>query len=68
MIGGKPWGNLPRSDCGGVCLSGAEVLDVASRRLGTQCWANNFVSQGTLDTIDQSRRARLMAELSRSES
>ena len=36
------------------------ILDVADGYLGNYCWAeNNFVSQGTLDTIDQSRRARL---------
>ena len=44
------------------------VLDVAGRCLGTHRRAKkNFVSQGTLDTIDQSRRARLIgrAELFR---
>ena len=36
------------------------VLDVAGGSLGTHRRAQNiFVSQGTLDTIDQSRRARL---------
>ena len=36
------------------------VLDVAGGCLGTHRMAKkNFVSQGTLDTIDQSRRARL---------
>ena len=37
-----------------------KVLDVAGRCLETR-WRvkNNFVSQGTVDTIDQSRRARL---------
>ena len=36
------------------------VLDVAGGCLGThQIAKKNFVSQGTLDTIDQSRRARL---------
>ena len=36
------------------------VLDVAGGSLGTHRRAKkNFVSQGTLDTIDQSRRARL---------
>ena len=36
------------------------VLDVASRCRGTHRRVKkNFVSQGTLDTIDQSRRARL---------
>ena len=36
------------------------VLDVSSGRLGTHHRAKkNFVSQGTLDNIDQSRRARL---------
>ena len=35
-------------------------LDVACRCLGThRSVKKNFVSQGTLDTIDQSRRARL---------
>jgi len=38
----------------------ATVLDVAGRCLGTHRRAKkNFVSQGTLDTIAQSRRARL---------
>ena len=36
------------------------ILDVASGCLGTHRRVkNNFVSQGTLDTIDQSRRTRL---------
>ena len=36
------------------------ILDVAGRRLETHRRVKtNFVSQGTLDTIDQSRRARL---------
>ena len=36
------------------------VLDVAGGCLGTHRRAkNNFVSRGTLDTIDQSHRARL---------
>ena len=36
------------------------VLDVAGRCLGTHWRAKkNFDSQGTLDTIDQSHRARL---------
>ncbi len=36
------------------------ILDVAGGCLGTHQRAKkNFVSQGTLDTIDQSRRARL---------
>ena len=36
------------------------VIDVAGRCLGTHRRAKKtFVSQGTLDTIDQSRRARL---------
>ena len=36
------------------------LLDEAGGCLGTHHWAKkNFVSQGTLDTIDQSRRARL---------
>ena len=35
------------------------ILDVAGGRLGTQRRAKkNFVSQGALDTIDRSRRAR----------
>ena len=44
------------------------VLDVARRCLGTHRKVKKtFVSQGTLDTIDQSRRARLIgrAELFR---
>ena len=37
-----------------------EFLDVAGGCLGTHRWVNNnFVSQGTLDAIDQSRRVRL---------
>ena len=41
------------------------VLDVAGGCLGTHRRAKkNFVSQETLDTIDQSRRPGLMAELS----
>ena len=36
------------------------ILHVAGQCLGTHRWAKkNFVSQGTLDTNDQSRRARL---------
>ena len=36
------------------------ILDVAGGCLGTHCKAKkNFESQGTLDTIDQSCRARL---------
>ena len=36
------------------------ILDVAGGWLGTHHGAKkNFVSQGTLDTIDQNRRARL---------
>ena len=36
------------------------VIDVAGGGLGSHHRAkNNFVSQGTLDTIDQSHRARL---------
>ena len=36
------------------------ILDVAGGCLGTHCRAKKiFVSQRTLDTIDQSRRARL---------
>ena len=36
------------------------VLDAPSGCFGTHCRVKkNFVSQGTLDTIDQSRRARL---------
>ena len=42
------------------------VLDVAGGCLGTHRRANNnFDSQGTLDTIDQSRRAELFRELRR---
>ena len=40
------------------------ALDVAGGCLGTHCRTKNFVSHMTLDTIVQSRRARLMAELS----
>ena len=41
------------------------ILDVAGGCLETHRRAKmNFVSQGTLDTIDQSHRASLMAELS----
>ena len=36
------------------------ILDVAGGCLGTHCEAKkNFVSQSTIDTIDQSNRARL---------
>ena len=36
------------------------ILDVAGGCLGTHRWVRkNFVSQGTLKTIDQRRRARL---------
>ena len=36
------------------------ILDVAGGCPGTHCWVKKiFVSQGTLDTIDQSRRTRL---------
>ena len=36
------------------------ILDVAGGCLGTHHWAKkNFVSQGTLDTIDQSHRTRM---------
>ena len=31
VIGGKPWSNLPGSDCGGVWWSGAEVLSTRRR-------------------------------------
>ena len=31
MIGGKPRGNIPRSDCGRVCQSGAEVSSTRRR-------------------------------------
>ena len=41
-------------------LSRLTILEVAGGCLGTHLRAKkNFVSQGTLDTIDQSRRARL---------
>ena len=41
------------------------IFDVAGGYLGTHRRAKiNFVSQGTLDTIDQSQSAGLMAELS----
>ncbi len=42
------------------CAFKTTILDVADGYLGNYCWAeNNFVSQGTLDTIDQSRTLRL---------
>ena len=31
MLGGKPWGNRPGSDCGSVCRGGAEVLSTRWR-------------------------------------
>ena len=31
MIGGKSWGNIPGSDCGRVCRSGAEVSSTRRR-------------------------------------
>ena len=31
MIGGKPWGKLPGSDCGGMLRSGAEVSSTKRR-------------------------------------
>ena len=44
----------------GVPSRPGTVLDVAGGCLGTHRRAKkNFVSQGTLDTIDQSRRVRL---------
>ena len=52
--------------CGGAFNT--TILDVAGICLGTHHWAKkNFVSQGTLDNIDQSCRARLngIAELFR---
>ena len=51
------------------CAFKTTVLDAAWRCVGTHCRAKkNFVSKGILDTIDQSRRARLngRAELFRS--
>ena len=36
MIGGKPWGNLPRSDCNSVYWGGSEVS--ATRRQSR--WVN----------------------------
>ena len=55
--------------CGSGCFGEPEelwstfkttVLDVAGECLGTHHWAKkNFVSLGTLDTIDKSRRAKL---------
>ena len=42
------------------------IIDVASRCVGTHRRAKkNFVSQGTLDTIDQSRTAEMFRELRR---
>ena len=66
----EEFANRLRGDLGGLgALRGPEelwsafkttVLDVAGGSLRTHHRAkNNFVSQGTLDTIDQSRRARL---------
>ena len=66
----KEFVNKLSGDLGGLgALGGPEelwsafkttVLDVAGGCLGTHRRAKkNFVSQGTLDTIDQSRRARL---------
>ena len=62
--------NRPSGDLGGLSALGnpeelwsafkTTVLDVAGRCLETHHRVKkNFVSQGTLDTIDQSRRARL---------
>ena len=66
----EEFANKLSGDLGGLgALGGPEelwsafkttVLDVAGGCLGTHRRAKkNFVSQGTLDTIDQSRRARL---------
>ena len=67
---GEEFANTLSGDLGGLgALGGPEelwsafkttVLDVAGRCLGTHRRAKkSFVSQGTLDTIYQSRRARL---------
>ena len=66
----EEFANKLSGDLGGLCASGdpeelwstfkTSVLDVAGGCLGTHRRAKkNFVSQGTLDTIDQSCRARL---------
>ena len=66
----EEFANRLSGDTGGLrALGGPEelwsafkttVLDVAGGCLGTHRRAKkNFLSQGTLDTIDQSRRARL---------
>ena len=66
----EEFANKLSRDLGGlVALGGPEelwsafkttVLDVAGGSLGThRRTKNNFVSQGAMDTIDQSRRARL---------
>ena len=50
------WGN-PEELCSAIRTT---ILDVAGGCLGTHHRAKkNLVSQGTLDTIDQSHRARL---------
>ena len=62
--------NRLSGDLGGLCALGdpeelwnafkTTVLDIASRCLGTHHrMKKNFVSRGTLDTIDLSHRARL---------
>ena len=66
----EEFANRPSGDLGGLGAFGdpeelwsafkTTVLDVAGRCLGTHRWVKkNFVSQGTLDTTDQSRRAKL---------
>ena len=73
----EEFANRPSGDFGGLGVSGnpeelwgafkTTILDAAGGCLGTHRRVKtNFVSQRTLDTIDQSRRARLKsrAELS----
>ena len=66
----KAFANRLSGDLGGLGALGnpeewwsafkTTILDVAGVRLGTHRMVKkNFVSQRTLDTIDQSRRARL---------
>ena len=51
MTRGKPWSNIPRSDCGSVCWGGAEVLSTrqqspwVSLRRTLQVGAWNALSQ-----------------------
>ena len=58
MIGGKSRGNLPGSDCGGVCGGGAEVLATkrwspqVNLRWSLQVGAGNVRSQREDDHLD----------------